>query len=138
MADTKLHQQNEIELTERDKIEAVLETSAFNQKNPLEESERCLYGEDCVEFYAILNKEMKAFIARKFSLAPRDMNLKNLANTLDKAAIDNETSIRLQHLMQEIEFQLYTPFVQTEKRNELYSRSQEIIQEINIAANLPA
>jgi hypothetical protein len=117
--------------TEDDNLAAVLERSELNQKNPLEQAEQCLYLEDCVEFYKILNKEMKAFLSRKFALNGEEFNFKFLLTMLDKANVENDLALRIQRLMQDVEFQIYTPFVQSESRNEMYSRSQQIIQEIN-------
>ncbi len=117
--------------TQNESVQAVLEKSELNQRNPLEEAERCLYLEDCVEFYRILNTEMKLFLARKFGRNGHEINFKFLLNALDGANVDNNLALRIQKLMQDLEFQIYTPFVQSEQRNQMYSRSHQLIQEIN-------
>ncbi|MEO5944844.1 MAG: BatD family protein [Ferruginibacter sp.] len=112
-------------------MEAVLVTSTENQQNSLQESEACLYREDCREFYIFLNKEMKAYLAHKFSLNAAEINSKTIAIAMDKANMDNSLVLQLQQLLQEIEWQVYTPFEEIDTRNEMYSRSHALIQLIN-------
>ncbi len=118
---------------EKKALELAIEAAAISQKNPLEETQACLYREDCVEFYAVFNKEMKQFISDRFNLAIIQINSKSITTAMDKSGIENETVLQLQQLMQEIEWQLYTPFVQTEKRNELYDRASNLIAQLRIS-----
>jgi hypothetical protein len=117
--------------TDADKMEAVVAESVVNQQNPLEESEACLYQEDCMEFYSLLNREMKKYLAQRFSINVSDINSKTIAAAMDSSNIQNDTVLQLQQLLQEIEWRLYTPFGQEDKRSELYSRSHALIQLIN-------
>jgi len=50
---------------------------------------------------------------------------------MDKRNISNDTVLQLQRLLQEIEWQLYTPFERNERMKELYNNAQDIIQLIN-------
>jgi hypothetical protein len=50
---------------------------------------------------------------------------------MDKANMDNSLVLQLQQLLQEIEWQVYTPFEEIDTRNEMYSRSHGLIQLIN-------
>ncbi|MEO6537443.1 MAG: BatD family protein [Ferruginibacter sp.] len=113
------------------KMETVIATSARNQQNPLEQAESCLYREDCREFYILLDKEIKTYLSQKFSLNPAEINAKKIILVMDRLNLDNEIVLQLQQLLQDIEWQVYTPFEHSEKRNEMYSRSQNIIQLIN-------
>ena len=116
---------------EDEKMETVIAASALNQQNPLQKTEACLYREDCREFYEQLNKEMKAYLAQKFSIDASEINAKKITQVMDRLNMDNNIVLQLQQLMQEIEWQVYTPFVGTEKRTEMYSRSHALIQLIN-------
>lgn len=122
--------------TENENVQAVLDKSELNQKNPLEGTERCLYQEDCVEFYRILNTEMKLFLAQKFGRHGQEFNFKFLLNALDRANVDNSLALKIEKLMQDLQFQIYTPFVQSEQRNQMYSRSHQLIQEINTSPEI--
>ncbi len=117
--------------TEDEQITHLVEVSAINQQNPLSESEKCLYRDDCPEFYAILNKELKDYLAHKFLVNSPDINSKKLSAAMDKKGIANDTVLKLEQLMHDVEWQLYTPFEKNEKLQELYHRSHGIIQEIN-------
>ncbi len=99
--------------------------------NHLEKTELCLAKEDCVDFYTILSSELKQFLAKRFYLDKETINGKTLGTIMDKENIDNNTSLDIQQLLQEIEWQLYTPFERSEKLNEMYARAQTIIQFLN-------
>jgi hypothetical protein len=116
---------------EEAKLNDVVETSFVNQQNPLVKSEECLYMDDCSGFYAILNTELKSYLSGKLSVDPAEINTKNIAAIMDKKNISNGTVLQLQQLLQEIEWQLYTPFERNEKMNELYHNAHNIIQAIN-------
>lgn len=112
-------------------MNAILEISSINQQNPLVASEKCLYDPECVEFYSLLMGEIKNFFSGKFSIPPEEVNKKRLAEKMDKLNISNETVLTLQQLLQDIEWQLYTPFERNEKMEVLYRRSHELLQLIN-------
>ncbi|MEP7163473.1 MAG: BatD family protein [Ferruginibacter sp.] len=113
------------------KLNTILETSAINQQNPLIKTEECLYHDNCNGFYSLLNTELKSYLANKFSVDPSEINTKNISIIMDKKNIGNETALQLQQLLQEIEWQLYTPFERNEKMNELYQEAHDIIQQVN-------
>lgn len=125
---------------ERAKIEAakleevqLLHAAVIAQKNqnPLHKTEGCLNSTDCRDFYTLLNTEFKTWLAEKFRLDIPDVNTKKISSAFDKAGIDNAVTLQVQQLMQEIEWQLYTPFERTDTMNELYSKAQSVIQTIN-------
>ncbi|MEJ7626634.1 MAG: BatD family protein [Ferruginibacter sp.] len=111
--------------------EEMVQTSSYNQQNPLPLSEKCLHDPECIEFYSLLMSEIKNDLSSKFNVSPEEINKKTLAEKMDKLNISNETVLSLQQLLQEIEWQLYTPFERNEKMNSLYSRSNELLQLIN-------
>jgi hypothetical protein len=116
---------------ESEEMDTFISNATFNQLNPLEKTEACLQSEACFEFYALLNKELKTFLAAKFSLSESEMNSRKIINAMDKSGIENSIILQLQKLLQDIEWMLYTPFERNEKMNEVYFRAQEIIQSIN-------
>ncbi len=99
--------------------------------NHLKKTEHSLAKEDCIDFYTLLNSELKQFLAKRFLLDKETINSKTLGTILDKENINNNTNIETQQLLQEIEWQLYTPFERSEKLNEMYARAQTIIQLLN-------
>ena len=50
---------------------------------------------------------------------------------MDKSGINIETCIQLQKLMDEIEWQLYTPIADNEQMQQIYVRANELVQLIN-------
>ncbi len=86
---------------------------------------------ECVAFYSILMGEIKSFLANKFLIPEEEVNKKRLAEKMDSIGILNETVLSLQQLLQDIEWQLYTPFERNEKMDSLYRRSNELLQLIN-------
>lgn len=126
-----LHQPAELKNKNEDAYNELLSISEENRQNPFVQTEKCLSGDDCVDFYAKLNTELKSYLSHKFSIAANDVNSSTVAVMMDKKGISNGTILQLQSLMQEIEWQLYTPFESSHKMNELYQRAQAIIQLIN-------
>lgn len=101
------------------------------QQNPLAVAEECLHREDAKLFYTHLNQELKNFLAKKLSLRAEDLNRKNIAEQLDAKGISNETTMELQNLIDEIEWQLYTPFADNEKMKTMYERANDLVQLVN-------
>lgn len=112
---------------DKKQVEAILP----EQQNPLAQSEECLHHEDDRQFYNILNQELKTYLAKKLALGAEDLNKKNIAEQLDAMGISNETAIALQVLMEEIDWQLYTPFTGNEKMKSMYERANDLIQLVN-------
>ncbi len=100
-------------------------------QNPLSETEDCLNSTDCTDFYIILSKEFKQFFAVRFGMLPPEINAKSIDDLLDKVGIENGMAIRIQQLMQALEWELYTPFERNDRIQESYREAQSIIQELN-------
>lgn len=113
------------------KLNSIVEASVINQQNPLEKTEECLYMDNCTDFYSLLNTELKNYLSHKLLVDASEINTKNIAVAMDKKNISNDTALQLQQLLQEIEWQLYTPFERNEKMNTLYQGAHDIIQQIN-------
>ncbi len=106
-------------------------SSLLPDHNPLVQTEDCLHREECVEFYSLLNGEMKEFLAKKFSLMKDTFTVKMLASAMDRAGVENTIALQTQKLMQDIEWQLYTPFERDKKLHEMYASAQTIIQSLH-------
>ncbi|RYY43931.1 MAG: protein BatD, partial [Chitinophagaceae bacterium] len=100
-------------------------------QNPLQKTEECLNSTDCTDFYTLLNAEFKTWLAAKFSLGLPEVNSKKIISSFDKAGIDNDTSLKVQRLLQDIEWQLYTPFERSDSMHQLYSRAQSVLQTVD-------
>ena len=98
------------------------------QQNPLTKTEDCLFRNECISFYKIINDEMKTFLARRFNISLEDLNNKRLAIVMDKEGVGNIIILQTQELIKEIEWQLYTPFERNVELNEMYKKAQNIIQ----------
>lgn len=117
----------EVKTKTDDPVEEIIEA----QQNPLEAAGDCLQREDGKAFYIALNEGLKKYLSKKLAIAPEELNKKNISRQLDKKGINNETVIQLHTLMDEIEWQLYTPFTENEKMKEIYERANDIIQLLN-------
>lgn len=113
------------------KIESMVEVSAINQQNPLQKTEECLFQDDCTGFYTLLNTELKDFLSHKLSVSTSQINTKDIAAVMDKKNIGNDIVLQTQKLLQEIEWQLYTPFERNEKMKIMYEKAHDIVQLVN-------
>ena len=104
---------------------------SFIDENPLTKTEDCLFKNECNAFYIILNEEMKCFLGKKFNLPVESINSKTLSVVMDTSGIDNNTILQTQKLIQDVEWQLYTPFERNEAITEMYTRAQNIIQALD-------
>lgn len=103
----------------------------INQKNPLEETEICLAKGDCNNFYRVLNTELRNFLGKKFNISPALIGKDNLEIMLDKCSIATPVALDLGKLLEEIEWNLYSPVAPGEELQSMYKRSVEIVQVIH-------
>ncbi len=115
--------------------EKPIEEILLAQENPLVLAEECMQSDDSKLFYAQLNLGLKNYLSKKLSIPAEVLNRKNIAEQLDAKGISNETSVQLQELMDEIEWQLYTPFVDNAKMKGMYERAHDLIQLMNTYHN---
>lgn len=101
------------------------------QVNPLALAEECLQREDANLFYTQLNLGLKNYLAKKLTIPAAELNRKNIAEQLDIKGVSNETAVKMQVLLDEVEWQLYTPFVDTSKMKWMYDQANELVQLIN-------
>lgn len=120
-----------IEQEEKNKEGKPDEEIMLGQQNPLADAAEYLLLGAGKLFYTELNKGLKNYLSKKFDIAPEELNKKNISEQLDKKGIANEISVQLQELMDEIEWQLYTPFVDNEKMKGINERANDLIQILN-------
>lgn len=101
------------------------------QQNPFAQAAEQLQTDDGKSFYITLNEELKNHVSRKLSIPAEELNRRSIAAGMDKLGISHETAIQLYNLIDEIEFQLYTPIVENGKRKILYDKANEIAQLLN-------
>lgn len=101
------------------------------QQNPLHTAEQSLQHNDASLFYNRLNVELKMYLSKKLELPAEELNRKHIAEKLDAKGISNETSVQLQKLLDEIEWQLYTPAPDEEQMRTMYERANGLIQLMN-------
>jgi hypothetical protein len=98
------------------------------QQNPLALAEECLQRQDVNLFYTQLNLGLKNYLSKKMAIPAEELNRKNIVEHLDAKGVSNETAVQLQKLLDDIEWQLYTPFVNNEMMQELYNHTADMIQ----------
>ena len=104
------------------------EVSYDIQQNHLTKTEDCLFRNECVSFYSLLNDEMKTFLSKRFNIKQENLNNKSLSIVMDKAGVSNDLILQTQELIKEIEWQLYTPFERNEELQTIYAKAQNIVQ----------
>ena len=130
--DRKKQKQVDAEIEEVTKqvkeAELAEEQSMMEMRDPLAVSETKLNSNNGNEFFIALNQDLKNYIASKLKIPAEELNRKNITEQIDKKGISNETSLQLQKLIDELDWQLYTPFSENEKRVEMFERTREMIQ----------
>ena len=129
--DSKKEKRSADELLQKQELidaEKPVEEIIQAQQNPLALAEECLQRQDANLFYTHLNLGLKNYLSKKFAIPAEELNRKNIVEQLDAKGVSNETAVQLQKLLDDIEWQLYTPFVNNEKMQELYDHTADMIQ----------
>ncbi len=100
---------------------------------PLILSEEKLVEQDHQQFFETLNKEFRQFLADKLGVPVETINRKIIAEEADKKGIPVYTCMQIQGLLDDIELQLYTPFSNPEKMQEIYNTADQIVHALNAA-----
>ncbi len=77
--------------------------------NPLERAHALLEQPDRRVFLAALLEDLRQFVSLRYHLPVHEFNRKSLGEQLDKKGVSNDTVLGLQQLLEDIEWQLYTP-----------------------------
>ena len=109
---------------------AALEMEALSV-NPLTTTENRLINKDSKGFYEALNNELRQFLAMQLSVSVETINKKRISEELDKKGISVNTSLQVQQLLNDIEWQLYTPFAGEDKMDTMYQTAITIVHAFN-------
>lgn len=101
------------------------------QVNVLENVSQLLKEGNPVPFYQALNRALQSYLTEYFNIPGNEFNKRSITEHLDARGVSNETVLQLKGLMDEIEWHLYTPFLETEKMPELYQQASAIIELLN-------
>jgi hypothetical protein len=101
------------------------------QQHPFIKTADLLYAGDGKTFYVTLNEELKNFISKKFSIPAEELNRRSITTRMDKLGIPNQTALQLYRLIDEVEFELYTPVPDEDKKQVLYDKANEIVEAIS-------
>ncbi len=107
----------------------------IEQKNYLTKAGELLHSGDSTSFYSELNYGLKKYLSKKLQLPIETITKKSIAEQLDNKNITVHTSVQLQQIINDIEMQLYTPFAEKEKMQELYDNTAAIIQLLDTYKN---
>ncbi|MFC4263324.1 BatD family protein [Ferruginibacter yonginensis] len=112
--------------------ETVTETSKpiLNIEQAFAKTYQCLERPDCVDFYVLLQMELKQFLATQLQLEPHQLNTKHIIAVMDQKGVSNQLTLETQSLLNEIEQQLYTPFERSDALQQMYVRAQTLVQQI--------
>jgi BatD DUF11 like domain len=113
----------------------IVNAIAIEEKKWLEKAEELLHGDNSTAFYHELNYALKSYLSRKLNLPIETINKKSITEQLDKKNISINTSIQLQQVMNDIELQLYAPFAEKEKMQELFDGAAAIIDMLDTYKN---
>jgi BatD DUF11 like domain len=113
----------------------IINAIAIEEKNWLAKAEELVHGENSTAFYNELNFSLKNYLSKKLNLPVETINKKSITEQLDKKSVAVNTSIQLQQVMNDIELQLYAPFAEKEKMQELYNNTADIMQLLDTYKN---
>jgi hypothetical protein len=102
--------------------------------NPLLLTEGKMSDRDSRGFYETLNNELRKFLADKLQIPLSTINKKRIAEEADRRGVSVDTSLQIQQLMDDIEWQLYTPFASEDKMEEMFNKADTIIHALNATA----
>ena len=105
---------------------ATIEMEAMSV-NPLVNTEQRLINKDSKGFYNALNAELRQFLATQLGIPTELINKKTIGEELDKKGISVTVNLQVQQLLNDIEWQLYTPFTDGEKMDNMYQAVNNIM-----------
>ncbi len=116
-----------IEIEENKNEKTTTENIILQPKDWLVEAHNKIFG-DSNTFFKELNLGLKNYLSTKLNLPVAAVTKKNIEIVFNKNNVDADTTLKLQQLFTNLEMQLYSPFANSEKMQELYYDAQEIIR----------
>jgi len=95
--------------------------------NPFIVTEEKLVGHDTRGFYEALNIELRKFLSDQLQIPLATINKKRIAEEADKKGVSLHTCLQIQHLLDDLELQLYTPFATENKMQDMYNDADAIV-----------
>lgn len=99
--------------------------------DPMSEAALYLHQSDPLSFYTALNQSLRQYLSGKLQILPDELNRKTLLEEFDKRGVRNDIILQWQQLLDELEWQLYTPFSQQEKMRGMYERADGLVSLLN-------
>ncbi len=122
----------ELLLQQHETVQAEPEKEApFIRTDPLAEAKLCLQQGEPSAFYTALNQSLRQYLSGKLQIVPDELNRKSLLEDFDKRGVRNDIILQWQQLLDELEWQLYTPFSQQEKMPGMYERAEGLVSLLN-------
>jgi len=106
------------------------EVKTILQSQPFALSEEKMIQGDSTEFYTTLNNELRKFLADALQIPLETVSKKTIVREADQQGIAIYTRLQIEQLLDDIEWQLYTPMASGNSMEDMHKRA------INIAAAL--
>ncbi len=100
--------------------------------DPLEKAKALMEEGDASRFYRSLNEGMRLFLAKRFGIPTEELNKKTIAEAMDKRGVDNLLSLQVQQLLDELEWQLYTPLADTAGIQPMCEKADDLVQQLKL------
>lgn len=97
----------------------------------LKETEANLLQHNSKAFYQSLNNCLKAYLTNWLQLPMESLNKKNISLQLDRNGIATDTAKRFLQLLDEVEWQLYTPVADEDKMPAVFENARELLDVLN-------
>lgn len=101
-------------------------TMANPSKHPFLLSEEKMILRDSDEFYKVLNGELREFLADTLQIPLTTISKKTVEKQADQQGVAMHTRLQMLQLMDDIEWQLYTPLASADTMENMYKRATDI------------
>ena len=100
------------------------------QVNPLKLTEEKMAGQDTRGFYIALNSELRKFLSERLQIPLATLTKERITEEADKKGISVDAGLQIQRLLDDIEWQVYTPFAAEDKMQEMYNSAEAIVRQM--------
>ena len=109
-------------------------TSHSSPINPFSLSEEKMIGRDSKGFYEALNNDFRNFLATALQIPLATITKKIIETKADEQGIALYTRMQIQQLLDDIEWQLYTPLASVDSMEDMYQRAAAIALTLTAAS----
>lgn len=117
-----------VQIEEEDEIIPEETKKAAPPFNPLAHTEYQLMHQNSRGFYEALNSDIRGFLANQLNVPVEAISKKRIGEELNKNAISIQTGQQIQQMLDDIEWQLYTPLTDENKMQEMYDAATNIVR----------